>query len=221
MRFAAFIFLVLALSLTGCRSSQTTTTVTPSPRPTSATVKSKIDVCNLLTSDDLKEQQGEAYTEAQRSDRLDGEFIVAQCYYAMPTTVNSVVVSVTTATDQPAARSPKAFWEQTFSKYDEKESGGKAGREQERKERERAQEKTQPAREREEGEEKEASPPQPVKDLGDEAFWVGSPIGGALYVLRGDLFIRVSVGGAGDQKSKLHKSIMLARKILRQFPGEG
>src|SRR5262245_13382271 len=108
MRLAAVILLLFALTLTGCRSNQTTTTATPSPRPTPATVKSKIDVCNLLTSDDLKELQGEAYKEAQRSDRLDGEFIVGQCYYALPTTVNSVVVSVTTAMDDTAARSPKA-----------------------------------------------------------------------------------------------------------------
>ena len=99
MKFAAVIFLLFVMALTGCRSVGPTTkpVVTSSPVATPATVKSKIDVCNLLTSDDLKEVQGEAYKEAQRSDRLDGEFIVAQCYYALPTTVNSVVVSVTSA----------------------------------------------------------------------------------------------------------------------------
>ena len=182
-----------------------------------ATVKSKIDVCNLLTSDDLKEVQGESYKEAQRSDRLDGEFIVAQCYYALPTTVNSVVVSVTTAKDDTGARSVKAFWEQTFSKYDDEEREGKVDRDQEKK-REREQDKAKEPREREaEGEEKEASPPERVKDLGDEAFWVGSPIGGALYVLKSDLIFRLSVGGAGDQKAKLNKSKALAQKILKRL----
>jgi hypothetical protein len=56
-----------------------------------------------------------------------------------------------------------------------------------------------------------------VKDLGDEAFWVGSPIGGALYVLKSDLMFRLSVGGGGDQKAKLNKSKTLAQKILKRM----
>jgi hypothetical protein len=159
--------------------------------------------------------QGEAYKDAQRSDRLDGEFIVAQCYYALPTTNNSVVVNVTTAKDETGAtRNPKALWEQSFGGDEEKEREGKGERGKEKSEREK--EKAQP-REREEGEAKEASPPQPVKDLGDEAFWVGSTVGGALYVLKNDLFFRVSVGGAGDQKAKLSKSKTLAQKILNKL----
>ena len=172
MRFAAVIILLFAMALTGCRSGEPTTksVVTPTPVATPAAVKSKIDVCNLLTSDDLKELQGESYKEAQRSDRLDGEFIVAQCYYALPTTVNSVVVSVTSAKDDTTARSVKAFWEQTFSKYDGKEREGKVDRDQEKK-REPEKDKARAPREREaEGEEKEASPPERVKDLGDETF---------------------------------------------------
>src|SRR5881394_1407377 len=219
MKFAAVIFLLFAMVLKGCRSVGPTTkpVVTSSPGAMPATVKSKIDVCNLLTSDDLKEVQGEPYKEAQRSDRLDGEFIVAQCYYALPTTVNSVVVSVTSAKDETAARSAKAFWEQTFSKYDDEEREGKVDRDKEKK-REREPDKAREPREREaEGEEKEASPPERVKELGDEAFWVGSPIGGALYVLKSDLIFRLSVGGAGDQKAKLNKSKALAQKILKRL----
>jgi hypothetical protein len=181
-------------------------------------------VCNLLTSDDLKDVQGEAYKDSKRSDQLDGEFIVAQCYHALPTTVNSVVVNVTTAKDEAGAPSPKGFWEQTFGGDEEKEREGKGEREREKekpqreREKERDKEKAQQPREREEeGEAKEASPPQRVKDLGDEAFWVGSPIGGALYVIKNDLIFRVSIGGAGDQKAKLNKSRALAQKILKKL----
>lgn len=219
LRLVAAFSMLGALCLTGCRSEkQTADNVTkaslPSPRPTPAPVKSKVDVCNLLTSDDLKALQGEAYKEAQRSDRLDGDFVVAQCYYAMPTTVNSVVVNVTTAKDEAGAPNPKAFWEQTFGGDEEKAGEAKGERERER-EREKA--KPKQSERGEEGEEKESSPPQPVKGLGDEAFWVGSPVGGALYVLKRDLFFRVSIGGAGDQKSKLNKSKTLADKILKQL----
>src|SRR6202007_327038 len=79
-------------------------------------VKSKVDICNLLTSEELKSVQGEAYKDAQRSDRQDGDFIVAQCYYQMPTTANSVVLNVTTAPEGASARSPRELWEQTFAK---------------------------------------------------------------------------------------------------------
>jgi len=181
----------------------------PAVRASAPAVKSRIDVCNLLSSDDLKALQGEAYKDAQRSDRIDGDFVDAQCYYAMPTTVNSVVVNVKTAKDEAGARNPKTFWEQTFGGDEEKEREGKG-------EREREKEKPR-AREREEGEEKEGLPPERVKGLGDEAFWVGSAVGGALYVLKNDLFFRVSIGGAGNQKSKLNKSRTLADKILKKL----
>ena len=221
-RSPVMILMVAVLSATSCRqthrgygpggNSSGSPTTANSTASRSSVVKSKIDVCNLLTSDDLKSLQGEAYQEAQRSDRLDGDFVVAQCYYAMPTTVNSVVVNVTTAREEAGAPNPKTFWEQTVGRDEDKERKGKGDRERER---EQAQPKE---RERgEAGEEKESSPPQRVKDLGDEAFWVGSPVGGALYVLEKDLFFRVSIGGPGDQKSKLNKSRTLAEKILKKL----
>ena len=205
--------IVCASIVIGCRTQQTTenrTDVTsPSPRQSVAPIKSKVDVCNLLTSDDLKAVQGEAFKDASRSDRLDGDFLVAQCYYAMPTAANSVVIDVTTAKDAAGARTPKSFWEQTFGGNEEKERQG---------DRDRDKEKAKEPRERgDEGEAKEASPPERVKDLGDEAFWVASPIGGALYVLKNDMFVRISVGGAGDQRTKLNKSKTLAVKILQRL----
>src|SRR5215831_7605831 len=56
-------------------------------------IKSRIDACSLLSSNDLKSVQGEAYKEAQRSDREDNGLVVAQCYYQMPTMANSVVLN--------------------------------------------------------------------------------------------------------------------------------
>lgn len=178
-------------------------------RASAATVKAKIDVCNLLTSDDVKAVQGEAFKEAQRSDTMNGDFVVAQCYYAMPTTANSVVVNVTTARDEAGAPTPKTLWQQTFA--------GNKAKERDRKDERDEQRAKQPRESDEEGEAKEASPPERVNGLGDEAFWVGSPIGGALYVLRNDHFFRISVGGAGDQKTKLSKSKTLAQDILKKL----
>ena len=67
-------------------------------------MKSKIDSCKLLTSDELKQVQGEPVKEALRSDREQGGLIVSQCYYSLPTAANSVVLNVTTATEGAGAR---------------------------------------------------------------------------------------------------------------------
>lgn len=212
MKLTIAVLLLCTLWTAGCRPSQrinSNTAGSPSPRPSAASVKSKIDVCGLLTSADLKAVQGESYNEAQRTDRLDGDFVAAQCYYAMPTGVNSVVVNVITAQDAPGARSPKTLWEQTFGGNEDKEREGKGEREKEKA--------SEPRERGEEGEAKEASAPERVKNLGDEAFWVGSPVGGALYVLKNDLYLRISVGGAGDQKTKLNKSRTLAEAILKKI----
>ncbi len=222
----------LLMIAAGCRSNDTTspassnssassspgtlTNPSTSPSADSATaVKSKVDVCNLLTSDDLKSVQGEAYKQAQRSDRLDGDFIVAQCYYQLPTPVNSVVLNVTTAKEGSGARSPRSFWEDTFGKDEGKgrESKDKASRE---KEKARAQ-KEKPKERGGEGENEEGPTPEKVNGLGDEAFWIASRVGGALYVLKKDQFFRISVGGAGDEKAKLSKSKALAQHVLKKF----
>ena len=66
-------------------------------------------------------------------------------------------------------------------------------------------------------EEEEGAAPEKVKDLGDEAFWMASRVGGALYVLKKDVFFRISVGGAGDERTKLKKSKTLAQQVLKRI----
>ena len=60
-------------------------TTTPAPSAATSTVKGKIDPCKLLTNDDLKAVQGETPKKAQGSDREQGGFNLAQCYYSLPT----------------------------------------------------------------------------------------------------------------------------------------
>jgi len=222
----------LLVILTGCKSSNSSPPTQPgapvsatpnaanpgappSTAPAAATVKSKVDVCQLLTSDDLKAVQGETPNEAKRSDRQEGGFIVAQCYYALPTSSNSVVLNVTTAAETGGVASPRQFWEDTFGK-EEREGKDKAGSERER-EREKRAEKAKTKERGVEGEEEEGAPPERVQGLGDESFWIASRVGGALYVLKKDFFFRISVGGAGDEKSKLKKSRTLAQQVLKRI----
>lgn len=176
-------------------------------------VKSKIDSCKLLTSDELKQVQGEPLKEALKSDRENDGLIVSQCYYSLPTATNSVVLNVTTATEDKRARDPRAFWKETFVRTEAK--GSERDRERDRDRRKKESKTGAPAQEGE-GEE-ESAPPQKVTGLGDDAYWLASPVGGALYVLKKDAFFRISVGGAGDANSKLNKSKTLARKALARL----
>jgi len=70
--------------------------------------------------------------------------------------------------------------------------------------------------ERREGdrEEEEKSPPRRVHGLGEEAFWIGDPRLGGLYVLRGDAMLRLAVGGTEGVAGKLRRLKRLARKAL-------
>jgi hypothetical protein len=182
-----------------------TTAASPSTTLSSSQpVKSKIDACSLLTSDEIKSVQGEAYNDAQRSDRQDGDFIVAQCYFALPTTANSVVLNVTTAREG-ASTNPRKFWESTFTHSSEAP-----------RERDKGKDKAKSGEKREAAEE-EAPKPEKIAGLGEDAYWLASRVGGALYVLKGDEFFRISVGGAGDANSKLNKSKTLAQRVLKKL----
>lgn len=165
-------------------------------------LKTKLDVCSLIDSADLKTVQGEGPTASQRSDREDAGFIVAQCYYSLPTTTNSVVLNVTTRGDGAGARDPRDYWQTTFAAKSENEE---------------AEQKRQ-GKSKDEGEEAEAAArPQKIGGLGEDAYWIANRVGGALYVLKKDLFFRISVGGAGDANAKLKRSKALALKVLKRI----
>ena len=57
-------------------------------------------------------------------------------------------------------------------------------------------------------------PRKKIDGVGEQAFWNGNRFGGALYVLKNDVIVRVSVGGPDDQETNLEKSKALAEKAL-------
>jgi hypothetical protein len=188
-----------------------TATATPASAQTSA-AKGEVDPCSLLTSGEIKGAQGEAVSEAKSNRQASGGLVSLQCFYTLPTSSNSVSLTLTeTDPSEPGGRTAKQYWRETFK---EGKAGGEEREGEARAEKEKAQTQKQAGgREEEEG----GSPPEPVRDLGDEAFWIASRFGGALYVLKGDKFIRVSIGGQGDAESKLTKSKALARDALRRL----
>ena len=71
-----------------------------------------------------------------------------------------------------------------------------------------------PEQARREGEEKTFIPPKKIDGIGDDAFWSPNPVGGAIYVLKKDVFIRLSIGGRDNEQGKLDKSKALAQKAI-------
>lgn len=150
--------------------------------------KGAIDACALLTSAEIEAVQGEAVKEAKPSGNLTAASGVSTCYFLLPTASNSINLMVIQKGTGAEAREPKDLWQETFhnEKREEKEE--------------------------EEGEKK--AEPEKVEGVGDEAFWLGNQVGGQLLVLKGTTYIRISVGGAGDQASKIKKSKDLALLVL-------
>ena len=186
----------------GCSKSDKPEAATATPQPSasatqptaSSTVKEAPGdgsfACALLTKEETAAVQGEPFKETKASQKSSGGLAISQCYFELPTTVNSIVLTVTQKAQGADARDPKQNWQELFH-------------------RDKSSEK------KEEG--KEEHGPEKIEGLGDEAFWTGSRVGGALYVLKGNSFIRISVGGGAGRAEKIEKSKTLAESILKRL----
>jgi hypothetical protein len=199
----------------GPAASNTTPASTPASTPAANSVKSRIDSCGLLASDELKQVAGESLKQALKADRESDGLIVSECYYSFPTPGNSVMVNVTTSAEGKGARDPREFWKQTIG-VAEKDGGDKdQDRDRNRNlKKEAEKEKSGPPPQEGERDEESVPPPQKISGLGDDAYWLANKNGGVLCVLKNDAFFRVSVGGPGSADSKLSKSKTLARMVL-------
>jgi hypothetical protein len=65
--------------------------------------------------------------------------------------------------------------------------------------------------------EEEGKPPKEIEGVGDDALWSGNAKAGALYVLRRNVILRISVGGADSEERKIAKSKKLARMALKKL----
>ncbi len=174
-----------------------------------------LDACTLLTSRELQSVQGEVFKEAKPSARTDGGFSVSQCLFAMPTPGNSISLLVAQKGDTAGAIEPREFWQETFHRTQDGDAGKEQGRE-----RDKASAKVAAEQQKTQVNEKAEGKPvahQMVPSVGDEAFWTGNRMGGALYVLKGDTYLRISVGGPGDQLAKIRKASTLAQFALKHL----
>jgi hypothetical protein len=188
-----FQFVLCFLTLAGAVSAAQKT----SP---DATGRAKPDPCALLTSADIHRVQGDPVQETKPTTQPGGGLVMSQCLFRTANPSKSVSVAIAS----PGSISPRTFWQQQF-----------------RSEKPTSEEKTekQPAAgsKGEKEEDEESTRPRTIKGLGEQAFWVGSPMVGALYVLKGNTFLRISVGGVREESARIAKSIALARSALKRL----
>lgn len=193
---------------------------TPAANMTDAVPKSV--TCALLSGADIRGVQGEEVEDAQGSEHLAGGLVISQCFYRLPTFNKSVSLEVVRAGTEAPPNAVKEYWRQKFRRDADEERG----RERERREREREKELEQEKangqvregghheRERE-GEEETRT--ERVAGIADEAYWSGGERSGALFVLRKDTVISVSIGDAEEQAARIKKARALVQKVLKHF----
>lgn len=167
--------------------------------------KGTVDACALLTAAEIEAIQGERVEETKPSVQPGGGLFATQCLFRTPTLSKSVSLSLTASDPlHPVALTARQLWQKQFHSLevesDEESFEGKS-----------VAKKLEPERER------ESRKPRPVRGLGEEAYWVASPVAAALYVLKGEMFLRVSVGSAGQESERMEKSKALARTALRRL----
>jgi hypothetical protein len=123
---------------------------------------------------------------------------IAQCFYVLPSQAQSVSLEVTLPGPEAASRShPRDYWRRLFDR-DRETSAARGGERSE-----------------------ERGGPLGVRGLGSEAFWEGNGPVGALYVLDGDRFLRISIGSSADPGVRVERSKALARVALRSLSRPG
>jgi hypothetical protein len=164
----------------------------------------RTEVCILLTSAEIEAVQGEAVKETKPNFQSSDGMLLSECLFRTETSAKSVSVALVTPNPAgPSALTPRKFWQKQFHSPElEEEELAAAGK---------------AAREPEPDGEKEESKPRLIAGLGEEAYWVGNPIMGALYVLHGDAFLRISVGGVREESTRIENSKTLARAVVKRL----
>jgi hypothetical protein len=152
------------------------------------------DPCGLLSDAEVRAVQRQAPTQKIPSEQPAGAFRFTQCFYRTQELSSSVSVALGVPLTNNKRSGPRDYW--------------------------RAQFKREHREEREEPDEKK-NEPRRIAGLGDEAFWVGDPVTGALYVLKGDVFLRLSLGGPPAQAEKIKRAKALALYALKRLDTSG
>lgn len=170
--------------------------------PLSSSENSSV-ACTLLSSSVIKSVQGEPLKQSKGSQAQNESMIISQCFYSLPTFSNSISLTLNLPLSGNASRTgPRYLWKKWFhaDASDNQEPNPDFD-----------------SPEPKEGAEEKSAPSVPVSGLGEEAFWVRRFVG-TLYVLKGDIVLRISIGGKQDDAARLRKAQLLAKSALENLP---
>lgn len=158
-----------------------------------------LDACKLLSAAEIKRVQQTVLRETKPSVmHSGGTMTMRQCFYRVEDHAASVSLLVAEPAKRPSAAA-RDFWDATLVKASQTEVQPSGNGEMTKSEAKKLRHK-----------------PEPVAGLGEQAWWVGDRTAGALYVLKGDRFFRISVGGKVDDDKK-GRMIALAAIVLKKL----
>ena len=164
---------------------------TPTPAPTSGpgVAQSPAGACLLIEKSEIESLQGAQMRGSEPSTGTEAGMAFSDCYYTVISSDGSKNLSVHLRVLRDEAQGAGGGALKSF--WAERFRGAK--------------------------EKKKAEKPRAVEGVGDEAYWLGNNVMGALYVLAKDRIVRVSVGGAEEVDAKVEKSRSLAEKAIKRL----
>jgi len=185
-----------------------------------ANASKDLDACSLLTGAEIAGLLGEPLDTLHPSVSSAGNLKISHCLFVTRNFAKSASLDVAMpASGDSSGRSLRTFWRNQFhSQQKDKQERLPASHKIP------AQLAFSPSRDiqdvdaadnqSESEEESESGKARAIPALGEEAYWVGSRVAGALYVLQGNRFLRISVGGIPNETTRIAKSKTIASAVL-------
>lgn len=176
-----------------------------------------LDACSLMTTKEVAAIQGGAIKDTKGDQRNDGDFLMSQCFYTAEEFVRSVSLSVIQPNPANPARHPQDYFNEKFRDAGKKpEAEREKERDREKANKGKEENKAEGERGAEE-EEEEGANVESVGGIGEKAYWVKTGPSAALYVLKNNQFLILSIGGGDAEPIKLKKTKALAQQALKRL----
>jgi hypothetical protein len=148
-----------------------------------------VDACALLAAEDVSRILDVPIRSARPVTEAARGVLLHQCYISTgsPRSISIAVAGPMKTGNRTLT--PRQFWREQFHPSGRVRSSGT----------------------------KEETSARRVRGVGEEAFWSGTRVSGALYVLTGNTFIRISVGGIQHERELIEKSRQLAAAALARL----
>jgi hypothetical protein len=157
------------------------------PERQAAGGSSAAEACALLTNAEIEASLGESVKDRKPGAQATGPLTTSQCYFAT-SAARSVSLTVTRrSASTHSTFTVREYWRRQFHNPEHDQDA-----EPDRRAR-------------------------PIADVGEEAYWTGNRFAGALYVLKGEAFLRISIGGIRDEQARIATSKALALAALKRL----